>query len=144
MERAAFLIEATGERIACLLNPASLVVRRTAGIRPRTSISGVVAGAQMQETPLLATGGGTTELLMDLLFDTSLVRPEPAPENVRDLTGPLWKMAENHRDGRGYGQVPVVRFVWGKAWNVPGVVVAVAERLEQFTQAGSPRRSSGA
>ena len=141
MERAAFVIEATGDRIACLLNPASLILRRAAGVRQRSSLSGVVAGAQRQETPLLWTGGGTTELTMDLLFDTSLVRPEPAPENVRDLTGPLWRMAENHRDERGYGRVPLVRFVWGKAWNVPGVVVAVAERLEQFTQGGSPRRS---
>ena len=31
MERVAFLIEETGERIACLLNPESLVVRRIAG-----------------------------------------------------------------------------------------------------------------
>ena len=31
MERATFLIESTGEQIGCLLNPASLVVRRLAG-----------------------------------------------------------------------------------------------------------------
>lgn len=141
MERAAFLIEATGERIACLLNPESLVVRRVAGVRPRGSLMGVVAGMQRQETPLIWTGGGTTELTMDLLFDTSLVRPEPAPDNVRDLTGPLWRMAENQRDARGFGQVPLVRFVWGKAWNVLGVVAAVAERLEHFNRSGSPRRS---
>jgi hypothetical protein len=35
----------------------------------------------------------------------------------------------------------VVRFLWGKAWNFPGVVTAVAERLEQFAADGSPARS---
>jgi hypothetical protein len=31
--------------------------------------------------------------------------------------------------------------IWGKSWNIPGIVVAVAERLEHFTAAGVPRRS---
>jgi hypothetical protein len=31
--------------------------------------------------------------------------------------------------------------VWGKSWNIPGVVAAVAERLEFFTTGGAPRRS---
>jgi hypothetical protein len=34
-----------------------------------------------------------------------------------------------------------VRFVWGKAWNIPAVVVPVAERFEQFTPEGVPQRS---
>ena len=33
MERAAFLIEDTNQRIGCLLNPESLVMRRVAGLR---------------------------------------------------------------------------------------------------------------
>lgn len=35
----------------------------------------------------------------------------------------------------------MVRFVWGKAWNIPGVVTSVAERLEYFTTGGVPQRS---
>jgi hypothetical protein len=35
----------------------------------------------------------------------------------------------------------VVRFIWGRTWNIPGVIVAVAERFEYFTEAGIPRRS---
>jgi nucleoid-associated protein YgaU len=34
-----------------------------------------------------------------------------------------------------------VRFIWGKSWNVPGVVISVAERLEQFDGDGTPQRS---
>jgi hypothetical protein len=34
-----------------------------------------------------------------------------------------------------------VRFVWGRAWNVPGVVTEVAERFDRFAPDGSPLRS---
>jgi len=141
MERAAFLIEDGGERIPCLLNPASLVLRRVAGVRPRFSIGGPVTGAGVNDSPLLFTGGGTTEITMDLVFDVTLDRSNPAPENVRELTEPLWRLAQNEPKEGEYGRPPAVRFVWGKAWNIPGVVVALAERLEYFTQAGTPRRS---
>lgn len=141
MERAAFLIEESGDRIPCLLNPASVLLRRVAGVRPRFSSGGPLTGAGLSDSPLLFTGGGTTELTMDLLFDVSLARTDPAPENVRFLTEPLWRLVENEAKEGEYGRPPTVRFVWGKAWNIPGVVVAVAERLEYFTQAGVPRRS---
>jgi hypothetical protein len=95
----------------------------------------------MADSPLLFTGGGMTELLLDLLFDVSLVQQPPRPESVRFLTEPLWRMAENNRREGEYGRPPLVRFVWGKSWNLPGVVVAVAERLEYFTQSGTPQRS---
>ena len=141
MERAAFLIEDSGERIPCLLNPASVVMRRIAGIRPRFSIGGPLTGAGLSDSPLHFTGGGTTEITMDLLFDVSLARSESPIENVRLLTEPLWRLTENELKSGEYGRPPTVRFVWGKAWNIPGVVAAVAERLEHFTQAGTPRRS---
>jgi hypothetical protein len=34
-----------------------------------------------------------------------------------------------------------VRFIWGKSWNIPGVVLHVSERLERFNADGAPRRS---
>jgi hypothetical protein len=91
---------------------------------------------------LLYTGGGTTELLLDLLFDVSLVTDSAdAIENVRDLTRPLTDLAEGTIGSDGYAQVPLIRFIWGKAWNILGVVSAVAERLESFTPSGAPQRS---
>jgi hypothetical protein len=36
---------------------------------------------------------------------------------------------------------PICRFVWGKSWNIPGIVWSIAERLEYFTKDGMPRRS---
>ncbi len=141
MERAAFLIEDGGERIPCLLNPASLVLRRVAGVRRRLSVGGALTGAGANESPLLFTGGGTTEITMDLLFDVTLPRSEPTPEDVKELTEPLWRLAENQPKPGEYGRPPAVRFVWGKAWNIAGVIVALSERLEYFTQSGTPQRS---
>ncbi|HEY3704511.1 MAG TPA: hypothetical protein VGL22_05580 [Terracidiphilus sp.] len=141
MERASFLVEKTGERIDCLLNPASVVVRRQAGVHHRRSSTGPLSAMALKDDPLLYTGGGTTEMLLDLLFDTSLVGPENVTEDVRSLTGPLARLAEGSNADDGSGQAPLVRFVWGKAWNVLGVVTALAERLEYFNPEGAPQRS---
>lgn len=140
MERVAFLLEHSGERLGCLLNPESLLLRRQAGIQPRQSAGGLVTGAELADDQLLYSGGGRTELTLDLLFDVSLAGSSISSEDVRDLTRPLWELAENTQSG-GYGRPPLCRFVWGKSWNIPGVVAAVAERLEVFTTEGVPRRS---
>ncbi len=141
MERVAFLIEDTGERIGCLLNPESLVIRRQAGVRIRRSAGGLITGGDLADDQLLYCGGGNTELTMNLLFDVSLAGSSISTEDVRDLTGPIWRLAENSRLAGGYGNPPICRFVWGKSWNIPGLIMSVAERLEYFTQEGLPRRS---
>jgi hypothetical protein len=142
MERVAFLIERTGDRLGCLLNPASLLVRRLAGLHTRHSTSGPLARAGSNDDPLLFTGGGTTELTLDLLFDVTLAGSSIKAEDVRELTRPLLELAGGveSKDGDG-GEPPLVRLVWGKHWNVPGLISAVAERLENFTPEGAPRRS---
>lgn len=141
MERVAFLIEKTGERVPCLLNPASIIMRRTAGVRPRSSSTGPLTGAGMADDPLLYTGGGVTEIILDLLFDVSLVTEPDVVENVQDLTRPLTTLTEGDPDEDGPRIVPLIRLIWGKAWNVLGVVAAIAERLENFTPSGAPQRS---
>jgi hypothetical protein len=156
MERAVFLLEADGTRIPCLLNPENLLVRRTAGVRSRSLTNGPMGAGVVAHDPLLYTGGGRTELTLYLVFDVSLVTPPipvaatgthveglppPLPlEDVRELTRPLLALAEAQNQQETPG-APVARFFWGKAWNVAGVVTAVAERLEYFTDAGIPRRS---
>ena len=59
----------------------------------------------------------------------------------REITAPLWELAENGESEDGSRRPPLVRFVWGKSWNIPGIVSAVAERLEHFTSGGAPGRS---
>ena len=141
MERVAFLVEESGESIGCLLNPESVVMSRTAGVEPRRSSGGRLTGTGMADDPLLFTGGGRTELRLDLLFDTDLA-PSGAPvTDVRQLTRPIWRLAENSAEVERQRRPPSVRFVWGRAWNIPGVVTEVAERFDRFAADGSPLRS---
>ena len=163
MDRVAFILP-DGSRIGCMLNPEHIVHRRAAGIAPRRTGAGVVAGPALSDTPLLHTGGGRTELELQLLFDVDLlpapaiptappasltsedgtpVAPPPPTtpprRDVRDLTRPLWNLAENS-DAEGRG-VPEVRFLFGKSWNMLAVVEALAERFERFDASGTPGRS---
>ncbi|MFG2100093.1 hypothetical protein ACGFJ5_05760 [Micromonospora echinaurantiaca] len=141
MERVAFLVDATGDRVDCLLNPETVQVTRLAGIRPRGAPGGQLTGAGLADDPLVFTGGGRTELVLDLLFDVDFAEGQVRPTDVRALTRPLWLLAENSATEHGWLRPPLVRLVWGKTWNVPGVIVAVAERFDAFTVTGSPRRS---
>jgi hypothetical protein len=154
MDRVAFLIEPGGDRIDCLLNPESLTLERRAGLRVRADATGVLTGHGLSDDPLQATGGGATHLDLRLLFDTNLAAelrgpvppplpdaPPPEPPDVRALTRPLWNLAENGPAAEGLGAPPRVRFIWGSAWNVLGVVVALAERLDRFTATGVPQRA---
>jgi hypothetical protein len=141
MDRVSFLIERTGERLGCMLNPETLRIARRAGLRPRRSLGGALTGRGLSDDPLQATGGGVTELTLDLLFDVSIAGSTLQTNNVRDLTAPFWALAENVEEENGFGGVPAVRFVWGKVWNVPAVVAELAERFDQFTPEGVPQRS---
>ena len=142
MERVAFIVERTGERIDCLLNPDTVVVRRSAGLRTRRTAGGLVTGTRLADDPLLATGGGRTEIELELLFDATIAGEEALPSgNVQDLTRQLWDLSENAMGDDDYGLPRQVRFVWGKTWNVLALVAAVAERFERFTMTGVPERS---
>jgi hypothetical protein len=144
VERVAFLVEQSGVRIPCLLNPESVVLRRASGVRPLRSVGGLAGAHAMADDPLLQTGGGTTEIVVDLLFDVSLIETPVAEgekpiTDVRTLTLPLWQLTE-HSDPTRLG-AGIVRFVWGKTWNIRAVVAALAERLEYFDGEGAPGRS---
>lgn len=154
MERVTFLVERTNVTIPCLLNPESVTVKRTAGVRLRERESGPLVTAATKDDPLVFSGGGRTELTLDLLFDVSLVAPSvrtvtadtvqgaQAPlEDVRELTRPLVELTEGSAADDGFIRPPLVRFIWGKSWNIVGVVSAIAERLECFTAGGAPQRS---
>lgn len=148
MERVIFVVEGTGERISCLLNPETLVFRRQAGLRTRAEATGVLTGYALSDDPIVATGGGRTEFDLDLLFDVAIAEelnpiaePGPVRSDVRDLTRPIWSLAENAPTADRYGGPATIRFIWGRSWNVLAVVTAVTERLERFTPEGEPQRS---
>ncbi|GAA1974949.1 hypothetical protein [Microbacterium pumilum] len=88
MERVAFLLP-DGERITCMLNPEHIVQRRVAGLAPRRTGAGVVAGPARSDSPLLHTGGGRTELELQLLFDLDLLPPPIVPPPAPVQTEPV-------------------------------------------------------
>jgi len=143
VERVAFLVEETNTRLRCMLNPETIVFKRLSGVRVRESADGVLAGAYSGGNMLLFTGGGQTTLDLDLVFDVTLAEGSTiASGDVRELTAPIWALSENSQRGSTAGRrPPIARFVWGKNWNIRGVVHAIAERLENFDASGMPRRS---
>ena len=80
MERVAFLVERTGQRIGCMLNPEGLTVERVAGLVRRSPLAGPMNAGRLADDPLLYTGGGRTEMVLDLLFDTSLAGSSPVAD----------------------------------------------------------------
>jgi hypothetical protein len=141
VERVAFLIERTNEHISCLLNPEDLILRRVAGIRARQSIGGHLTGNGLSDDPLIYTGGGHTEIVLNLLFDTQIAGSTVETDDVRNLTSPLWNLTENRQDINGLLIPPQVRFLWGRHWNIPCVIVSISERLDDFTAQAAPQRS---
>jgi hypothetical protein len=141
MERVAFLVEASGKRIDCMLNPDSVVIRRQAGVSTRSVDGKPLNGIGMSENALVYTGGGTTQLALELLFDVTQSGLNVKSDNARDLTAPLWQLTENVVGTDGFASLPLVRFVWGKSWNIPGIITTISERLEAFTPDGKPQRS---
>ncbi len=141
MERVAFILMHSDERISCMLNPQSIVLRRHAGLKPKRTLGGAFSATEQSDTPISHTGGGITELDLDLLFDVSIAGSSVQTQDVRDITSPFWEMAENMIAPDGRQIPPQVRFVWGKSWNIPGVILKVSEKFDRFTKGGSPTRS---
>jgi hypothetical protein len=146
MERVTFIVTSSGERISCWLNPEHLVQRRAAGVRRPWAGSGPVTGGLLTDDVLLHTGGGRTEIDLNLLFDTQLQnegRAEGAASitDVRVVTKQLWDLAENNTDRRDVPRLDTMRMVWGKTVSYLAVVLSASERLERFDESGTSSRS---
>jgi len=63
------------------------------------------------------------------------------PRDVRALTTPIWRLAENEGEPPVPSRPPRLRLIWGKSWNLACVVLRAAERLERLDASGTPRRS---
>src|SRR5690606_24042658 len=172
----------TGERVFAMINPEELTFERRSGVRMRSRHEKPLAAARRSDDPLIAVGGGITDLRLDLLFDvdllarsspafaqppdlrTNIQAPPPAArvpvsvsdesvpieaeqpagpaaeplaiQDVRELSGPLWRLTENgNAEASAFGP-PVVHFIWGAAWNIPCVALRVAERFDRFSAIG--------
>ena len=141
MERVVFVVESNKRHIPCLLNPESLLLQRRAGVETRQFNGGLIANNNLKDDPLVFTGGGFTELTVNLLFDVNVSGTKVKYRDIRRLTDPLWDLSENSSRGRNHKRPALVRLIWGKAFSFHGVITDVAERLEYFTAQGIPQRS---
>lgn len=144
MEKVVLLVEQSGKHLRCLLNPEQLELQRSSGVVARQSRTGAMTGIGLSDDPVLYRGGGSTELRLDLLFDIALASQGPdtsSVNDVRQLTGPIWDLAENQAQASAYGRPAAVRLLWGASWNIRGLVTAVSERLERFDAEGRAGRS---
>ena len=143
MDRVTFIIENTGVRLTCLLNPEdkqdSLTINRTSGATREPG--GSLSGGEQSEDRIVSHGRGDTRLELKLLFDVSLAGSSFQSGDVRDLTKPFWKLAEYQAQGSQANELRVVRLIWGKGWDIRVVVESVAERYERFSPNGLPQRS---
>jgi len=143
VERVAFLIEKTNQRISCWLNPEdgedAFTIERSSGVarEPQNSLS----RTRLRDNPVVFRSRGDTRLNLKLLFDVTLTGSTVRTSDVRDLTHPIWQLAEYTTPSTTSQELPRVRFIWGRAWDIPVVVESVAERFERFTAGGVPQRS---
>ena len=137
MERLAFLLEDSQTWVRCLLNPEGIRMHREAGVHEPAREGLPILGSQLSDDPLLFGGGGRTLYDLQLLFDVSMARKALPDDDIRHLTAPVVSLAENSNDN----EPPIVRLIWGKRWNIPGIVLHVAERYDHFNTSGIPRRS---
>lgn len=134
MERIVFLVESLDLRISCMLNPETIIINRNSGISNINTLN-------TQTNSNLYRNNENTWVDMELLFDTTLPNYIDIDKDVRTITGKFYQMSKrSNLNINGYRQ-PVVRMIWGKGWNQPGIVSDIAERLDYFDNSGIPRRS---
>lgn len=138
------MVESTGKRIECQLNPESVTIKRRSGLVRREFPNGLMASRVDGEDGLIHTGGGRTEIELELLFDIEGAPDKTgyeANDDVRQKTNLFFEQTNLSESEEGGRQVPYLRMIWGKQWNMLVLCEAVSERVEQFDVNGCARRS---
>lgn len=138
MERVEFLIEETHQRVPCLLNPEQLTIERTTGIQ---RAGGQLVNYKLSDDPVYYSGRGSTSFQLQLLFDVNLPDLFIQTQDVRDLTQPLWLLTEYVRADSQFDELPRVRFIWGKAWNIRVVISSISQQFDDMARNGIPERA---
>jgi hypothetical protein len=138
MERVEFLIEKTNTRLPCLLNPENLTIQRTSGVQ-RSSAQ--LVNHNMSDNPVSFSGRGDTRFQLELLFDLGLPGLTFQTDDIRDVTGGLWDLTEYKGATGQFEELPSVRFIWGRIWNIRVVVESVSEKYIRFSRTGKPQAS---
>lgn len=138
MERVEFLIEETHQRVPCLLNPETLIIERSTGIQ---RVGGQLVSYKLTDDPVHYSGRGSTSFQLQLLFDVNLPDLFISTRDVRDLTQPLWQLTEYVRADAMFDELPRIRFIWGRVWNIRVVISLISQQFENMSRSGIPERA---
>ena len=120
----------TGDRIPCLFNPNEYSISK--------SNSWKETSTQHSNVPRLEfTGGGPTQLKVDLFFDTY-----EQGGNARDYVKEIFKLARISPSGSGDSEPPRCMFSWGTNFEFEAVVSNVSARFTLFRPDGMPVRAT--
>lgn len=141
MERITFLIEPGEKPISCMLNPESVVIRFQSSLVQQNGYGTMLTKTGWETQKYIQAVRGVVAIDLELLFDVTLFDIAVSTGNVQDLTRPFYEITEPVKNVSGIKRCHSVRMIWGKCWNVSGIITAITEKLEKFTAEGVAQRS---
>jgi len=119
----------TNEHIPCLFNPNQYSISKSNSWKEKPT--------QNSNVPRLEfTGGGPTELKLDLFFDTY-----ESGGSARDYVKRIINLTKISQSGSGDREPPRCRFSWGTNFEFEAVVSNVSARFTLFRSDGTPVRA---
>ena len=119
----------TGRRIQCLFNPNEYSISKSNSWKEKSTRSSNVPRLEF-------TGGGPTELKLDLFFDTY-----ESGGSARDYVKDIISLTQISSSGSGDPEPPRCMFSWGTNFEFEAVVSNVSARFTLFRADGTPVRA---
>ena len=124
----------TGERIDCLFNPTEYSLSKSNTWSPVPMVG-------FNVPPTEFTGGGPTDLKLDLFFDTY-----EANEDVRTYTDKIFNLAKISKEtvdsATSRRRPPRCLFNWGRVFSFQAVITSVSVSYTMFRADGTPVRAT--
>ena len=123
--------EEQSKPFAVQFNPNSLKLQMSA-----SQAQGLPPGSQQRQS----TGGASTTLSLELVFDTADVGTTGSPKSVREKTAQIERFVFPTSPDESGQKQPKLRFQWG-AFVFEGVATSVSVDLDHFASDGTPLRA---
>ena len=120
----------TGEEIQCLFNPNEYSISKSNSWKEKST--------RRSNVPRLEfTGGGPTELKLELFFDTY-----EKGGSARDYVKKIISLTQISQSGSGDPEPPRCMFSWGTNFEFEAVITNVSARFTLFRPDGTPVRAT--
>ena len=119
----------TGERIQCLFNPNEYSISKTNSWKEKSTKNSNVPRLEF-------TGGGPTQLKLDLFFDTY-----ESGGSARDYVRKIVSLTQISQSGSGDPEPPRCMFSWGANFEFEAVITNLSARFTLFQSDGTPVRA---